>query len=323
MQHTSMNWKEEYIDLLGCADTNKLDIENAQKILFKNIPRFLYKYRPDSDFALENLKTNTIWLNNPSEYNDPFECAEYIDISRVTKALFKSKLNDIIDSIPGVSQIPKGIKEKLKFSPNPQEDLVKYICEKQRIKESNHEEKKTIRSISKEILEMPFRDKIKDLQETLKVCSFCESPDNLLMWSHYTNHHKGFCIQYDISINDDHSWKSLFYPVIYQSDIYDSTDHMISSIILNDFNNLYPYIACATKSTEWKYENEWRIIILLSEAYSRQNFAMNCQTKVYLGSRIEKDYEEKIIDICKSQSISVVKAKTSYHSYKLVFEPIC
>ena len=31
-----------------------------------------------------------------------------------------------------------------------------------------------------------------------KICSFSAAKEIILMWSDYANHHKGFCVEYDL-----------------------------------------------------------------------------------------------------------------------------
>jgi hypothetical protein len=43
------------------------------------------------------------------------------------------------------------------------------------------------------------------------------------MWSHYADHHRGFCIEYDLeSLGDsNHFFRKNLYPVLYSADLYD------------------------------------------------------------------------------------------------------
>lgn len=58
-----MTWKEQYVKMIGCVDPNDLEIEAAQTIKNANLPSYLYKYRPASNFAIDNFRTDTVWLN--------------------------------------------------------------------------------------------------------------------------------------------------------------------------------------------------------------------------------------------------------------------
>ncbi|WP_349393654.1 DUF2971 domain-containing protein, partial [Clostridium perfringens] len=64
-----------------------------------------------------------------------------------------------------------------------------------------------------------IEDSSKNLLNSLLICSFSECKDNILMWSHYSNCHKGFCIEYDFSklIKS----RALVLPVIYSKNVPD------------------------------------------------------------------------------------------------------
>lgn len=111
-----------------------------------------------------------------------------------------------------------------------------------------------------------YIDDVQNSINNFRVSCFAESPYSTLMWSHYANQHKGFCIEHEIPPYSE-SNELLFHnihPVIY-SDTRISTleQHLnyselpkITSEILWD---LYKY-GLLMKSMDWKYQNEWRLI---------------------------------------------------------------
>jgi len=69
---------------------------------------------------------------------------------------------------------------------------------------------------------------------------------NLLMWAHYADGHKGFCVEYDFSSEFRKQMVS------FNRVHYDAVDLSKEKISITE--------AFATKSKEWKYENEVRLI---------------------------------------------------------------
>lgn len=69
---------------------------------------------------------------------------------------------------------------------------------------------------------------------------------NLLMWAHYADGHKGFCVEYDFSSEFRKQMISL------NRVHYDTVDLSKEKLSITE--------AFATKSKEWKYENEVRLI---------------------------------------------------------------
>jgi hypothetical protein len=73
-------------------------------------------------------------------------------------------------------------------------------------------------------------------------------PDNILMWSHYAEDHKGICLQFDTNVQ-------LFgtaWAVKYLEDYPSLTAHVMT------FDGVLPTIL--TKSDVWEYEHEFRIL---------------------------------------------------------------
>ena len=60
--------------MMDC-ELNRKPGKHAEMLLWKEkfIPPKLYKYKPVNKYSLKNLAENTIWLNTPDEFNDPFD----------------------------------------------------------------------------------------------------------------------------------------------------------------------------------------------------------------------------------------------------------
>ncbi|WP_138482143.1 DUF2971 domain-containing protein [Dyadobacter bucti] len=93
-----------------------------------------------------------------------------------------------------------------------------------------------------------------NLATNLKICSLSEKNDSLLMWSHYSQDHTGFCVEYDFT---DSSWQPFpmeLYPVHYSNEILDLKS--CQDLRLNIYN--IAILASIAKHTDWEYEQEWR-----------------------------------------------------------------
>jgi hypothetical protein len=49
-----------------------------------------------------------------------------------------------------------------------------------------------------------------------QVSALSEPRDDILMWAHYANDHKGFCLEF--KLDNDASFKSVYFPVHYQDE---------------------------------------------------------------------------------------------------------
>ena len=109
-----------------------------------------------------------------------------------------------------------------------------------------------------------FKEKI----TKIRVCCFCNTKKNQLMWSHYADEHKGFCIvfnKYKLLIKKENYLNG---NVVYKSESpYENTIENfrvfqglggdgISKLLMNSILSS----TLNTKYTNWQYEREFRVI---------------------------------------------------------------
>jgi hypothetical protein len=141
----------------------------------------------------------------------------------------------------------------------------------------------------------PF-ERIKDLArnylESVRVTCFSYSATNNLMWSHYSDHHKGVCYCFDFS----NTTKTPFSPknvgwgnVIYSSLIpeiqvfQNSTTEGILEMLLSN--------VALTKASEWAYEQEVRFFLRQDE--KKLNYRPESLKAIIIGRRMsEKDIQD-------------------------------
>lgn len=200
-----------------------------------SIPKRLYKYQSYNCHSIENLIKRQIYFPKPLELNDPFDCNVQFNFSLTTEEEFKSVCN----------------KFDLPYSGNPADidDLAKRIMEKK-------------------------------LQEFKKMGVACFSqsctnkPENILLWSHYADGHKGFCLEFDTTFYPFQGLEINIQGVHYKKE-YPSTRSALAI-----FGNIWidPLI---TKSSEWAYEREWRLIV--DKGASFCNYEPKALSGVYFG----------------------------------------
>ena len=130
-----------------------------------------------------------------------------------------------------------------------------------------------------------------------KICCFTTICDNLLMWAHYANSHTGCCITFDltqlyitIKLKYDLNY---FYPINYKKEF----------TSINYFNQPLRTIITwqTTKSEDWAYEKEIRVIIV-DNFINNDHLFLPIDAKsfkaIYLGCKIDPEKKKKIIDIC-------------------------
>ena len=181
----------------------------------------LYKYRQLNAYSLASLTNNTVWLAKPKSFNDPFDCAITLDQQKYKESVLHAV------SVAVERAKPEGLRL---------------------------EHLQDIWPGDKEAFET-FRDGILSLIQKMGVCSFSAVSDNVLMWSHYADNHKGFSVEYDS--REGTKLRELAHKVTYTNEV--------PSLAAADFappNNEKAFDALwLTKAKCWEYEQEWRVMM--------------------------------------------------------------
>lgn len=123
------------------------------------------------------------------------------------------------------------------------------------------------------------------LRRNTFIACFSETVKSITMWSHYSDSHKGFVLEYNLqdieSQCDTCDGKNTcndkvihyLFPVIYDSKRYDGTSFVESYLgksfgLYTNIDDVMFYTkATLHKSPQWQYEEEWRLFL------SKSNFA--------------------------------------------------
>lgn len=197
-----------------------------------------YKYQPVNAHSLDNLKRSQIYFHNPCKHNDPFDSkischTEYTEKQWIKRCMQIHNTNESIAK-----------------------DLLKYNIEKGKL----HRKGKLIIS------------DVSDIEDSAPLAScFSKEKDNILMWSHYADHHKGICLsfkakngtrtegfkhatEYRLTVNSE---QLPLYHIKYEKE-------KPRSVNLNELDqkeNFETFLDfLLTKSPCWEYEKEYRLI---------------------------------------------------------------
>lgn len=138
------------------------------------------------------------------------------------------------------------------------------------------------------------------------VCCFSSVNDDILMWSHYGDMHKGIVLEYN-TVHDPFKWaRAVNYVVEYRS--FDLLKYIFDEIDLEE------YVSPAyIKAKQWEYEKEWRILREISGTYEYSESAL---TGVYFGARSSPDTEKAVRSLVGSST-----ELHRMHTSKTGFEP--
>ena len=155
-----------------------------------------------------------------------------------------------------------------------------------------------------------------------RIRSFCiEEKQNpvkdILMWSHYANAHKGFCVKYRLSKRFINSTNQNGYLCMKRIRYKSAPVSVFKQQIEDD-------LAFATKNIRWKYENEVRLIsydISTDSHFSSHPLDDNsCIDSIYFGYRCEDKTKKTIYNIvsqnypkCRFKEMSIDSKKNIYN----------
>jgi len=275
----------------------------------------MYKYLPPE--RIDVLVNNLICFNNPVNFNDPFEFHTTFDFVH-----FNDHLKKTLSAINLLDELPKEYIEKINQLDNASRNL--FIENAKSILPQLYQNYKPVIS---EQVENTFARLNDEFIKITRVLSLSSDPKNILMWGHYAAAHSGFIIEFNKNhhfFNQQRSDKDEYgflREVIYQNEI-----PCMNPLIDRPVNHFL------TKSTDWLYEKEWRM--LLPEHYANQKIIFDNKNfdlfhlpsdaikNVILGCRISPTLEKDISDILSQRSdykhVNILKAKRSNDRFEVL-----
>lgn len=290
-----------------------------------NAPKILYKYMP-AETALKVLQTQTIRFSDPKKFNDLYDSDVPIKL-RVNRNLTSKDFIAMLEEFEKNPELKlylpagmtlektKGLVKQYRYSRNPVDHLNKILD---------------------------------NMRKNMRVLSLSSSRDNLLMWAHYSNNHKGIVIGF--KRNSD----LLKYatPVLYSKNIPVIDGKLLRDYKLSTKEALRELqVLFQTKSLDWEYEQEWRCALDVVKRYEyclRENPNLKYQSSVlykelfcqkefvhipflpedvqsiYLGANINIIDENIIINIIRENypGVSIFKASRNENKFMLDFKHI-
>jgi len=156
-----------------------------------------------------------------------------------------------------------------------------------------------------------------DQSKSWGVYSLSKTPDDELMWAHYGDSHRGFCIEYDLDelLTFSLSEEAVI-EVVYSAELPTIT---ITDILHPDRNNILVRKILGTKSLSWKHEEEIRII---SGAHGSRKIDFRSVKGVYFGARSDSSFREKAMQELRGRNINYYLMDAMDQSYGIVARPL-
>jgi len=241
-----------------------------------------YKYRPglvpskDDESGikllnrdLEIITKNRVWFDNPSNFNDPFDCAPAP--SQRTPEEIESVLQRVINNTNNISITDaQRLEVKNKYESDPEEaiKIIDYLSSRP--------------------------EYVTAFMSGYIVYCLAKNPLIRLMWSHYANNHAGFAVEFDVTKNlnkdprlrTDEEFETELgpLPVIYQRErptMHDKSNGNQAEVLL-------------IKDCVWGYEEEFRVV--KQGQPSLVEFDPDYLKSVILGAKVTPDTKAIIQD---------------------------
>lgn len=176
--------------------------------------------------------------------------------------------------------------------------------------------------------------------------------DNLYMWSHYGNGHRGVAIEFNTALlkravfakikkfgGEVKDIDKVWIKINYVSDLPRVTCESIFQFIINTSKNFDEKTNAGTelakiimlmlrsKSTEWKIENEWRLVWFNNETklkVQRLDLLDDTITAIYLGCLIDDKVKDTLLYETKNSfpNAKLFRGKMSKGNFALLFEQL-
>jgi len=345
-----------YGTIIHSTNSKETAFEKLSKIrswLLANTPKRLFRFRRCSEYSIEALKEDQIWGTSIWEFNDPYECVPCYNFETLWKKIAQSlESQNFFLLINGLKEgkIPSEIKRA--YPSINIEQMIENIPAQ--ISEKDVEEKldlfKNYLSMfigtSFEEMVNRFYISIQAEEAQKQIACFSEKNNSTLMWGHYADSHKGFCLEYDFqSILKECSQNCIdirgcnnfmlnysLAPIIYKEERFDATAYFstVLQALLCEQNQIpmelyYEDILIVskcllTKSMDWEYESEWRLFTpnLNGEYRPYRKIASLRPVALYMGAKITKENESVLYEICKNKGIKCFKMLQDFHGKEFI-----
>jgi hypothetical protein len=312
-------WQQRMVACMESEEAKDVRMEEALAIKYENRPGSVFKYREINERSLRNLENDLVWVCSPTDYNDPYDSSISITTETLTSTILKAGVQNLIAQGLG-ADLDADRLQKLVTATNPAVALQEALLGQDEVPPEFWPP--FIALFETQV--QAWKDAVKGSlpgshKASLKVCSFSATAESIIMWSHYADQHRGFCVEYDVhSLPPDNLFVRMMYPVLYSEKLFDATSYYLAA--LQDragFNMLFPALASLYKSPEWSYEKEWRFVIPANLLKESSPWRVPKPKRLYLGSRIKEEQRESLLTIGRKKNIEVYQMFLADDSFYL------
>ncbi len=260
-----------------------------------------YKYLPPE--RISYLEDELLRFTPPIELNDPFECIPSITIEDAT-LVFKAVLDERIEEVNNNQALTRA--ERRAY-----------------LRQIAHDRKKNLYHVER--TKKYFYERAKEkLNSNIGIFSLSKRWDSTLMWSHYCNSHKGFCVGFDkqnefFKGGDSKGRNINIRDVIYSNDRIKVPVGKGKQI---DFDVMY------VKSKDWAYEEEERVLAKFDLALRKIDappfhvylfkVSHTIITEIIIGANASDELRKTVTDFCSKKEICCFQSVVSETKFDMM-----
>ncbi|ANU49741.1 hypothetical protein ADH76_07905 [Enterocloster clostridioformis] len=310
----------------------------------EHMPKRLFKFFPFNHNSLKCIETNAVFVNSPKNFNDPFDSLLCANENEFLKKC-------LIEHIKKTGAVGRGIlssEELIKLENSccveksiygniykTFDSVVLHLCY-----DANKNEMKRGASEINDVLfdaEMKYRSTLEKLRESsVRISSFADINEFKLtsymeLWAHYAQNHEGFCVEYDLAEALENQKENAMVSGGLLPCSYGTGQILLSKQKIYKYANGLPLtshekmeldksimLSFLMKSSSWRYENEWRLILPLDICKIYNNMIPFFRMKAfYIGCRMPRDNKEYLYRIAQRKNITVYNMEMHEHRFEL------
>lgn len=306
----SEEWKAQYEEWLRKDRSDAygenaywITIEPLRKMVDEHLPKSLFKYMgcDEKGFYKRALKDGIVGLRSAYFFNDPYDTLLKVDLAILDKVFENFDVRSALGPKWALFRGTATVDELYPYKTKEAKEM--YL-------KTFHDEEWTVdkfdywlehREEHRQMLIERNRRFMKSSQEWMQSCMyiscFCERVDNMLLWSHYADSHKGFALEYDFAEGANAESGKYLFPVVYSDKKYDAsweTYELISDYNDGDMEYVRNYMlglkSALFKSRDWAYESEWRLVMRDLENRSQFGQLPLKAKAIYYGTRMSDEH---------------------------------
>ena len=241
----------------------------------------LYKFYPVNINALRSLLYGYVWLADPATFNDPLDnIVSYNDQRGET--CFEDTL-DTFDSDRAIKALKKRMSDNNEISNPPS-----YLLELIETLPNNHSNFEAILRNAHLVL------------SSFGFACFSKSYNNMSLWSHYADGHKGFCLAFELSERPN---ELDLKPIKYE----DTIKTKVSIIDLIEGGQDFAKTVFCTKQKGYAWEREWRLAKNYNSKFRIDDEMRKCSfpppKKVIFGLETSEEDQRIIGKLCPRETV--------------------